>query len=452
MIGSTEKRSHLFDGSFGFHSITEEHNTMSILEFVKGLNWSIVLLFTLLYLYQGFYLVVGLLLRRHKDRHEPSRLHRFAVVVSARNEEQVIGELLDSLRKQNYPQELLDLYVVADNCTDDTAGAARKAGAFVYERRDPIHKGKGYAMDYLFRQLKEEGKDCYDGYFVFDADNLVDPNFVREMNRTFDKGYDAVTCYRNSKNFGDNWISAGYSIWFLREARFLNFPRTLLGTNCHVSGTGFLVSAKVIEENGGWPFHLLTEDIQFSVDCAIRGKRIGYCDSAVIYDEQPVTFRQSWDQRLRWSKGFYQVDREYTVPLLKGMLRPGRLGTSCYDMFVTVAPGMLLTLAMILFNAVVLAACLTQPAYLAARVIHETVGFIGSSLGNFYLGLLLYGLCTVLSEWKHIQAPALKKLGYVFTFPIFMFTYIPISIAALVRKVEWKPIYHTATKRVGGMG
>ena len=452
MIGSTEKRSHLFDGSFGFHGITEEHNTMSILEFVKGLNWSIVLLFTLLYLYQGFYLVVGLLLRRHKDRHEPSRLHRFAVVVSARNEEQVIGELLDSLRKQNYPQELLDLYVVADNCTDDTAGAARKAGAFVYERRDPIHKGKGYAMDYLFRQLKEEGKDCYDGYFVFDADNLVDPNFVREMNRTFDKGYDAVTCYRNSKNFGDNWISAGYSIWFLREARFLNFPRTLLGTNCHVSGTGFLVSAKVIEENGGWPFHLLTEDIQFSVDCAIRGKRIGYCDSAVIYDEQPVTFRQSWDQRLRWSKGFYQVDREYTVPLLKGMLRPGRLGTSCYDMFVTVAPGMLLTLAMILFNAVVLAACLTQPAYLAARVIHETVGFIGSSLGNFYLGLLLYGLCTVLSEWKHIQAPALKKLGYVFTFPIFMFTYIPISIAALVRKVEWKPIYHTATKRVGGMG
>ena len=205
---------------------------MSILEFVKGLNWSIVLLFTLLYLYQGFYLVVGLLLRRHKDRHEPSRLHRFAVVVSARNEEQVIGELLDSLRKQDYPRELLDLYVVADNCTDDTAGAARKAGAFVYERRDPIHKGKGYAMDYLFRRLKEEGKDCYDGYFVFDADNLVDPNFVREMNRTFDKGYDAVTCYRNSKNFGDNWISAGYSIWFLREARFLNFPRTLLGTNC----------------------------------------------------------------------------------------------------------------------------------------------------------------------------------------------------------------------------
>ena len=396
---------------------------------------------------------MGFVRRKRKDRRPPARQHRFAAIVAARNEAGVIGELIQSLRAQHYPEELLDIYVVADNCTDDTARVARQAGAAVYERHDQTRKGKGYALDYLFHRLAEEGREDYEGYFVFDADNLVDPAFTAEMNRVFDTGkYGAITCYRNSKNFGSNWISAGYSIWFLREARFLNFPRMLLGSNCHVSGTGFLVSAKVIEENGGWPFHLLTEDIQFSVDCAIRGKRIGYCDTAVIYDEQPVTFRQSWDQRLRWSKGFYQVDREYTVPLLKGMLRPGRLGTSCYDMFVTVAPGMLLTLAMILFNAVVLAACLTQPAYLAARVIHETGGFIGSSLGNFYLGLLLYGLCTVLSEWKHIQAPALKKLGYVFTFPIFMFTYIPISIAALVRKVEWKPIYHTATKRVGGMG
>ena len=425
---------------------------MTLLEFVKSLNLAIVILFTLLYLYQGFYIVVGLVRRRWTDRYQPKKLHRFAAIVSARNEEAVIGELLESLQRQNYPQELLDLYVVADNCTDNTAATACQAGAFVYERFDQKHKGKGYAIDYLFRRLKEERKDVYDGYFVFDADNLVDPNFVSEMNRTFDRGYDAVTCYRNSKNFGSNWISAGYSIWFLREARFLNFPRTLLGTNCHVSGTGFLVSARVIEDNGGWPFHLLTEDIQFSVDCAIQGKRIGYCDKAVVYDEQPTTFRQSWDQRLRWSKGFYQVDREYTLPLLKGCFRRGRLGTSCYDMFVTVAPGMLLTLLMILFNGVILAACLTQPAYLATRIIHETVGFMGSAVWNFYVGLLFYGLITVLSEWRHIDAAPVQKLGYVLTFPIFMFTYIPISIAALVQKVEWKPIYHTATKKINELG
>ncbi len=426
---------------------------MTMLELVKHLNFAVVVLFTLLYLYQGFYVVVGLVRRRWQDRHQPSRLHRFAVIVSARNEEGVIGELLESLNRQNYPKELLDIYVVADNCTDDTAGAARRAGAFVYERFDQVHKGKGYALDYLFRRLKEEGKDCYDGYFVFDADNLVDANFVAEMNRTFDQGYDAVTCYRNSKNFAANWISAGYSIWFLREARFLNFPRMLLGTNCHVSGTGFLMSARVIEDNGGWPFHLLTEDIQFSVDCAIQGKRIGYCDKAVIYDEQPTVFRQSWDQRLRWSKGFYQVNANYSGDLVRGFCqKPSRKSWSCYDMFMTVAPGMLLTLLMILFNGVILAACLTQPAYLATRIIHETVGFMGSAVWNFYVGLLFYGLITVLSEWRHIDAAPVQKLGYVLTFPIFMFTYIPISIAALVQKVEWKPIYHTATKKINELG
>ena len=424
---------------------------MTILEFVKDLNFAVVLLFTLLYLYQGFYVVVGLVRRRWKETHQPEKLHRFAVVVSARNEEEVIGELLDSLNKQNYPKELLDLYVVADNCTDDTAGVARKAGAFVYERFDQQKKGKGYAMDYLFHRLEEEGKDVYDGYFIFDADNLVDPNFVAEMNRTFDKGYDAITCYRNSKNFGDNWISAGYSIWFLREARFLNFPRTLLGTNCHVSGTGFLVSSKVIRDNGGWPFHLLTEDIQFSVDCAIQGRKIGYCDTAVVYDEQPTTFRQSWDQRLRWSKGFYQVDAKYGAQLVKGFCqKPTRKSWSCYDMFMTVAPGMLLTLVTIAFNLVMCFACLGQPMYIIRGIFDVAGSFLMSTVCSFYLGLLLYGLLTVLCEWKQIQIPNYKKILYVFTFPIFMFTYIPISLAALVRKVEWKPIYHTGSQKTLG--
>lgn len=419
---------------------------MEMLHLIEILNFSVTILFAVLYFYQAVYVVIGLVRRKWEDRYQPKQLHRFAAIVAARNEENVIGELLDNLRKQNYPSELLDLYVVADNCTDRTADVARNAGAFVYERFDEVHKGKGYAMDYLFRQLKNEGKNDYDGYFVFDADNLVDPNFVREMNRTFDQGYDALTSYRNSKNFGTNWISSGYSIWFLREARFLNFPRMLLGTNCHVSGTGFLISGKVIEENDGWPFHLLTEDIQFSVDSAIQGRKIGYCDKAVIYDEQPTTFRQSWDQRLRWSKGFYQVDREYTVPLLKGCFRKGRLGSSCYDMFITVAPGMLLTVALILINTILLIGFIVQPTHISSLVTGELAELVLSTFSGFYVIFFLYGLLTVLSEWNHIHAKAIQKIGYVFTFPIFMFTYIPISIVALVKKVEWKPIQHTASK------
>ena len=372
--------------------------------------------------------------------------HQYAVMISARNEEEVIGELIGSLTSQNYPRELLDIYVVADNCTDDTAGAARRAGATVYERFDTVHKGKGYALGYLLHELKADiGESGYDGFFVFDADNIIDPNFVNEMNKVFDTGdYQALTSYRNSKNFADNWISAGYGLWFMREARFLNFPRMLIGTNCAISGTGFLISAEVVQQNGGWPYHLLTEDIEFSANCALKGQRIGYCETAVLYDEQPVTFKQSWDQRLRWSKGFYQVDFKYGLSLLKGCFTNKTNKFSCYDMLMTVAPGMLLTLVMLAMNLMLLVTCFTEPAYIARRIFHEASGAVISAIVMFYISLFTFGAATTITEWKKIAATTKQKIFYTFTFPLFLFTYVPIAIVALVRKVEWRPIKHTA--------
>ena len=421
---------------------------MTLIQLQESFNLLLAVLMTLIYFYQLAYLAVGFVRRRRWNIPQARVQHRYAAVICARNEAGVIQNLIRSLKQQNYPEELLDIYVVADNCTDSTARVARRAGAIVYERFDQARKGKGYAMDYLFRTLAREGKDRYDGYLIFDADNLVDPEFTAEMNRVFDTGkYDAVTCYRNSSNFGDNWISAGYGIRFLREARFLNFPRMLIGSSCHVSGTGFLVSAGVIRENGGWPYHLLTEDIEFSVDCAVKGRRIGYCEKAVVYDEQPVTFRQSWDQRMRWSKGFYQVNAKYGISLARGIVKGrGRSSLSCYDMLATVAPGMLLTLAMLVFNTVLCLIWLAAPTYLVPRVLGVAVGFIASTVASFYLFLLLYGLLTVLCEWKNIHIPAWKKLLYTLTFPLFMFTYIPISLAALLKKVEWTPIYHSGKR------
>ena len=421
---------------------------MDTIRLIEAFNLLLAALFTVLYFYQLVYLVLGLVRHRETKKADGVRIHRYAAVISARNEAGVIGDLIRCLKGQNYPAGYLDIYVVADNCTDRTAQVARQAGACVYERFNQVQKGKGYALDYLFHVLEQEGRDKYDGYLIFDADNLVDPNFTAEMNKVFDKGnYAAITCYRNSKNFGSNWISAGYAIWFLREARFLNRPRMLLGSNCHVSGTGFLVSADVIRRNGGWPFHLLTEDIEFSVDCAIKGERIGYCEKAVIYDEQPTSFQQSWNQRMRWSKGFYQVDRNYSHGLLKGIFRrPGRGSWSCYDMFMTVAPGMLLTLALIAFNLLICLTCWGAPAYIANRVLNIAGGFMFSTVVNFYLGLFLFGLLTVLCEWRKIAIPAHRKLLYTFLFPVFMFTYIPISLAALVKKVEWTPIYHSSSQ------
>ena len=403
------------------------------METLKTINFVIAVIFFVCYTYQFLYIPVPWL--RKARPHSPAKDNRYAVLICARNEQRVIGDLIASLRGQTYPQGLLSIFVLADNCTDDTAMVARVAGANVYERFNQVQVGKGYALQELLEHLEQDYPQGFDGYFVFDADNILAPNYVEAMNRTFSAGHDIVTSFRNSKNYGDNWISAGYALWFLRESRYLNHARFLLGTSCAVSGTGFLFSRRVLEETGPWPFHLLTEDIQFSVDQVTRGRKIAFCPGAVLYDEQPTTFRQSFRQRLRWSRGYLQVFGKYGVSLFRGIFRGS---FSCYDMTMNIMPAAVLSGASIAVNlgaAVynclnggdwsVLAACLLQ-------------GFL-----SLYLTVFVLGVITTITEWDNIYCSATKKVFYAITFPVFMFTYIPIVVVSLFHNPAWQPIHHS---------
>ena len=403
-------------------------------------NFIISLLFMLCYFYQFVYVLVGLF--KKKLRFNATKMHRYAVVISARNESGVIGNLIESVHKQTYPSELVDVFVIADNCTDNTAQTASDAGAIVYERFNTEKVGKGYALDWLFDKIKTEHRDKnYEGYIIFDADNVVAPTFIEEINKVFDNGYRIITSYRNSKNYDKNWITAGYSLWFLREAKFLNNARMKLKTSCAISGTGFLIGADIVDKNGGWIHHLLTEDIEFTTDSIVNGEIIGYCENAVLYDEQPETFYQSYIQRLRWSKGFYQVFRKYGKRLLRGMFNGS---FSCYDMFMTLMPAMLLTLISTVLNTLALPVAFIAEAEYAGILVKT----LGQTLLSFYFVFFLFGFITTVTEWKQIYCGALKKIAYTFTFPIFMLTYVPISIIALFKKVKWEPIKHSVTKSI----
>lgn len=412
--------------------------------FVQIFNMCIFALFTVCYAYQIVY--VFLRLFRKTPEYHSEQLHRFAVVISARNEETVIGELLQSIINQDYPRELLDIYVVADNCTDETASVAKKNGAVVFKRYNRDYVGKGYALDFAFERIDAlKGIRYYDGYFVFDADNVLDENFVREMNNVFGSGYRVVTSYRNSKNYDSNWISSGYALWFLRESKYLNGARMQCHTSCAISGTGFLVSSEIIEQNEGWKYHLLTEDIQFSVDNVLKGEVIGYCEKAVLYDEQPIRFQDSWRQRLRWAKGFLQVFRRYGKGLFSGVFRNKGSRFQCYDMLMTVSPITLLSLVAVIVNAYfAIFGFATGRLGLAYNAgFQALMTFFGA-----YLSLFLFGGITLITEWKQIHCRWNRKIGYLFTFPIFNLTYIPITITALFKKVTWEPIHHTISKNL----
>ena len=406
---------------------------MGITEILKITGIVLSALLSVCYLYQVVYLFVPFF--KKEKTFACTKQHKFAFLIAARNEEEVLPHLLDSIRAQDYPAELLTVFVVADNCTDRTFEAAAEAGAAVYRRENKEQVGKGYALNFLLEQIERDyGCDSFDGFFVFDADNLLAPDYVTKMNQCFGGGYEIVASCRNSKNFCDNWIASGNALWFLHESIHLNRSRMLLGTSCAVSGTGFLFSRGVLRRQDGWNFFLLTEDIEFTTDNIIHGQKIGYCHGAMFYDEQPTSFAQSFRQRARWLKGGIQVYLKYGRRLSRGVLKNRGNRFACFEMSSISLPGYGASAAVMFFNFIIGALC------------YGDQGFWLILLGSFvssYLSMFAIGALTMLAQWKKIYAAPGKKIAHLFTFPLFMMTYVPVAVYALFGKIEWKPIRHS---------
>ena len=401
-------------------------------------NKVIGILFMAFYAYQILFILVPIFIRKAKHSEKP--LRRYGILISARNEEIVIKNLIDSLKAQTYSPEHINIFVVADNCNDKTAEIARAAGAEVYERFNTERVGKGYAMEFLYDRVVEKYGDTYfDAYAIFDADNVVDPKFFEELNKVFSDKYPVVTCYRNSKNYGDNWVSAGYALWFLRESQYLNRCRMRCHTTAAVSGTGFIFDSAIMRETGGWKFFLLTEDIEFTNYNVLKGRKIGYADDAVIYDEQPTKFSQSCHQRMRWARGYIQVMGKFGLKLVRGIFSKKR--TSCFDMSCNILPALVLSILSVVINFI---AGVTL-AIMGENIVPLLISFAETVAGMYALMFVL-GAITTVTEWKNIHCSVFKKILYVFTFPIFMISYVPVTMAALFAKNEWKPIVHTKSK------
>ena len=407
-----------------------------VTQILNILNIIFGIAFVLCYAYQIVFIVISLIKKPRKYKDTDERF-KYAVLIAARNEENVIDQLIESVKAQDYPGELIDVYVIADNYTDSTAAVAREHGARVVERFNTELVGKGYAISALFDHIRDSvGFDAYEAYLVVDADNILENNYITEMNKCVAEGERLVTGYRNSKNFGDSWISQGNSVWFLRESRQLNGVRSILGTTCEIQGTGFLVHKDIIKRQGGWIHHLLIEDVQFTIENVLSGETVAYCDDAILYDEQPTDFKTSWWQRLRWCRGYLQVLGKYTGKLLSGFFR-GK-GFSYYDLIMTMSPAFFISLASIIVNILGLSLTLIiDPDAFMRSLISSIILCVGA-----YLLFAMVSVLTVITERKRIRATLWQRIWAAITFPIFMATYIPISAVAIFKKVEWKQIRH----------
>ena len=444
---------------------------------------------SLLMVYHTVYIIVGLFFTRHFP---PAKTqHKYAVLIAARNEAPVIGNLIRSIRAQDYPAELIDIFIAADNCTDDTAAIARSLGAHCYERFDPDHRTKGYALQFLVENIRRDfGIHAYEAYIIFDADNLLKRDYMTRMNEAFDAGEKIVTSYRNTKNFDSNWISASYAIHWLRTIRAEHRARSVFRLATRIQGTGFLFAAEVIEN--GWPYTSLTEDRAFCADAVANGYKISYNNDAEFYDEQPVDIKIAMRQRIRWSKGHLQAfvetgpklfshifvtrgmgnrDTPPGTPRWKRLVNNLRLRFMSFDMLAVVYPRSIFVIfkklvtfllrLLLIYTAgcqivsfamapgiVQRGARLLQLPWSAASAGQAIVWLAAFLLAGLVLSAL-EGMGTALYVFviEHRRIPPMRlrrKLWYILTFSLFDIIGRISMVIAFFSHVEWKPIPHNA--------
>lgn len=378
-------------------------------------------------LFGGYYVITGvfgLMIRKKAKEKNVNKFYRFAIIIPARNEEKVIGNLIDSLNKSDYDIDKFDTFVIVNNTTDDTKKVSINHGAKVIECKTKV-KNKAEVLRYAFNKLKSHKE--YDAYIIFDADNVVHKNFLKYMNVVLNNGYRVASGFRDAKNPSDSWVSASYTIFYYIQNVFFCLSRNGLKANATITGTGFMIKKELIDKEG-FNTVTLTEDMEFAGICALKNEKIYYEERAIVYDEYPVDFKTSWKQRKRWSVGNLQCMRIYTPKLLLQFLKTCNI--SNLDMAFNFCGSF--------FHVALMA---NLGLFRFYNLLHR-YPLIAQDYIGYALGLIIQIIIPIASVL--VLKKDLKKLwkGILF-FPLFILTWLPINIICLFKKdIKWETIKH----------
>lgn len=382
-----------------------------------------------------FYLCVigffGMWRRPEKKILTPAK--RFAVIVAAHNESAVIEPLIANLKELEYPAQLYDIYVIADNCTDATADIAAKAGAKVCVRVDAAKKSKGFALEWMFEKLfdMERRGVIYDAVAIFDADNLVHPKFLLEMNNRLLKGDKIIQGFLDAKNPYDTWVSGTFAIAFWVIDYVSHLAKTNLGLSAVLGGTGMCITLDVLKKYG-WRATCLTEDMEFTMKSLAEGIKTTWAHDAIVYDEKPLTFRQSWVQRKRWAQGQFDVAHRFIPKMLREGFRRRdiRMLDGCLY--------------------------LLQPHFLMLSSFFFLMSYIQLFTGTLYTNIyavLPSQILLVIMVAQYVLPmiillkvrAKLKSWFYLLLYPLFIYSWIPIIFLGFLHRNEhsWAHTVHT---------
>lgn len=386
-------------------------------------------------LYQFSLSLFGLY-RKKKQKEYPAE-KSFAVLVAAHNEEKVIGALLENLKRLNYPKELYDIFVICDNCTDRTAEIVRSFGVNACVRTNPNLRGKGYAIEWMLKELWKQPRS-YDAVVMFDADNLVSPDFLIHMNNDLCSGARVIQGYLDTKNPSDSWITGAYGITYWFCNRLWQLPRKNLRMANFLGGTGMCFETQLLKEMG-WGATSLVEDLEFTVRCVQRGVYPVFNYDAKVFDEKPITFQASARQRLRWMQGHFTVARKYFLPLLWQSVKERNLAkfdTALYTITVyNVFIGSIFSVVLWIDNLLPQAKFTSIYQYLPAWLV--TIAIL--------IACIQFPLAMAIERVKNW-----KMYACLLSFPLFLLSWWPITCYAFFTQnnKQWSHTEHTRVLRL----
>ena len=356
---------------------------------------------------------------------------RYCILIPARYESKVINNLLLSITKQTTKINPKDIYIIVESIKDKTVDIAKQYNMNIILRENLSLKRKGYALnDAVTYILKKQIH--YDAYFIFDADNILDKDFIKNMEKSINEGYDIAIGYRNTKN-SNTLVSASSALTFSMINTMLNERKNKYHNNLTISGTGYYIKGSIIEEWNSFPFHSLTEDYELTLYAILNNLTTTYNKKAIFYDEQPDNFNVSLKQRTRWVKGYFEVRKKYINKISKSETKNDPNFASKVNAFLGVTPYIyiIIGLLIILVNILITKGITTFLCYLTIFLL------------LIYTVLSIFTIIMLKKEKNSLNISKSMKIKVIFYNPIFMLSYIICLLRSIfIKDIKWDKIDH----------
>jgi len=347
--------------------------------------------------------------KRQKEK-AVGKINHFAIIVPAHNERKVIGYLVENLSRLNYPKEAYRIFVIADNCKDDTEEIAKNRGAAVLSRYDDKQRGKSYAIEWALDQLSLLDY-LYDVAIILDADNLVSPNFLSVVNERINEGAEAFQCLVETKNLDNSWIAIGNYITYSAINRIYQTGRDRIGIGAHLCGTGMGFTKRLLDRIS-WHQNSLTEDREFTYKLTINNIRVVWIDNTTVYDEKPIKLSQSISQQSRWVSGWAMNFKKFLIFFVASFVKKPNL-IFADAIFSLIRP--LFSISFLLLIPLLIIAknslyWIWWGSILFVYTIYYAVGlYLNKSPFKYYLYLLLWPLLKLSSLYAMLKTLLTKR-------------------------------------------